>query len=200
MDDAVMVRCTGGQARLPTSGTHACEREGLPTEQVVNQMKTPAERSMPPQDISCALLSRRTSAEAVSGKRWKHGTKKYCVVVTLDVKNAFNSARWNNIHAVLYQMRMPDYMLRIIGSHLSARILDYDKDDGPESYRVTAGVPQGSVLGPFLWNFMYDAVLRLNFGGNVKIVGFADDIALVAAAKHLGQIEYELNSAIEWIR
>ncbi|CAB0040027.1 unnamed protein product [Trichogramma brassicae] len=86
-------------------------------------------------------------------------------------------------------MRTPEYLLRIVGSYLSARELDYDTDDGPESYRVTAGVPQGSVLGPILWNVMYDAVLRLNFGGYVKIVGFADDIALVAVAKHLWQIE-----------
>ncbi|EDW25093.1 GL24498 [Drosophila persimilis] len=36
-------------------------------------------------------------ARSIAGTRWKGGEKEYCLVVTLDIKNAFNTARWSCI-------------------------------------------------------------------------------------------------------
>ncbi|CAB0043688.1 unnamed protein product, partial [Trichogramma brassicae] len=73
---------------------------------------------------------------------------------------------------------------------------DVGTDGGPEASSITTGVSQGSVLGPTLWNVMYDTTLRLNLQRRVNIVGFADDIALVTVAKHTWQIENHLNAAV----
>ncbi|EDV98542.1 GH22360 [Drosophila grimshawi] len=39
---------------------------------------------------------------------------------------------------------------RIVSSYLSDRVMEYDTEDGRSSYDVTAGVAQGSALGPHL--------------------------------------------------
>jgi len=65
-------------------------------------------------------------AEAIRGNRWKGGTKKYCLLVTLDTKNAFNTANWTRIMQALRRQRIPEYLIRIVDSYLGERVLLFD--------------------------------------------------------------------------
>ncbi|XP_028982466.1 uncharacterized protein LOC114841596 [Diachasma alloeum] len=57
-----------------------------------------------------------TASEAIAGKRWLNGKKKYCLVATLDIKNAFNSAGWDYDVAVV-----------IVGKYLEEINFTFDK-------------------------------------------------------------------------
>lgn len=134
---------------------------------------------------------------ANKAKQRKRRGNRHCAVITLDVRNAFNSASWGAIATSLHNLRVPGYLYRILKSYFQNRILIYETDSGQRTMRITAGVPQGSILGPTLWNAMYDGVLKLDVPRGVKIVGFADDIVLTVSGETHEEVEVLATEAID---
>lgn len=120
-----------------------------------------------------------------------------CVLVTLDVKNAFNSLRWPIIDEALRKKKTPEYLVRTIRSWLSDRSLLIGEERARHS--VTCGVPQGSVLGPTLWNIAYDDLLCSNVPPGINLIGFADDLAVVGVAHTGPLLEEIMNPTLESI-
>ena len=118
-------------------------------------------------------------------------TKRICAVIGLDVRNAFNTARWDEIMLALEGVSMSLYLRKVISSYLSDRTLLYKTDDGTHSYKITGGVPQSSILGSPIWNILYDGLLRQPFPDGVSIVAYAVDIALIAALYREGMVREE---------
>ncbi|KAH1028575.1 hypothetical protein HUJ05_001920 [Dendroctonus ponderosae] len=111
----------------------------------------------------------------------------WCCLVTLDVRNAFNSAPWSAINKSLEQFNVSKYLRSVMRNYLQNRYII--TQDG-EAVEVTAGIPQGSVLGPTLWNIFYNWTLEMEVPQGATMLGFADDIALVTSAKNkLSMIE-----------
>ena len=115
----------------------------------------------------------------------------YVALITLDVKNAFNSAPWRGIVHELKQRKIAPYLINIICSYLENRAILIGEGSKLD---MTCGVPQGSVLGPTLWNVYYDGVLNQDTTEATTIVGYADDLALVIR----GETRAILEERIEW--
>ncbi|KAL4082363.1 hypothetical protein QTP88_030019 [Uroleucon formosanum] len=128
--------------------------------------------------------------------------KSLCVLVTLDVRNAFNSLRWPVIDSALRDMNTPEYLVRMLRSWLSDRVLL--TGDELAVRPVTCGVPQGSVLGPALWNVAYNSLLKMEVPTGVHLVGFADDLAVVGVGVTGESLEEAVNPTLaaidEWMR
>lgn len=126
-----------------------------------------------------------------------HFSRPVVLLATIDVKNAFNSAKWANmIDALEKRFRTPAYLMKIIRSYLKDRVLIYDTSQGQKTKVITSGAAQGSILGPDLWNVSYDAILDVAMPDDCYLVGYADDIAAVISARDLDAARRKLTQVM----
>jgi len=139
------------------------------------------------------LAIEKTIETARSEMKKSRCTRNVVMVVLLDVKNAFNSLGWDAIRSALSDGNISPYLRVIISNYLSERMVF----NGKVTKQMTAGVPQGSILGPTLWNLTYNDVFKLELPEYVNLVGYADDLALIVKGKNADALESKANEALE---
>ena len=102
-------------------------------------------------------------------------TGKATAVIALDIEGAFDRVWHSGLLAKLRAASLDGPLLQLFGDYLRERQLKVVVD-GQESEKqpIRAGVPQGSCLGPLLWNLYINDLLNLI----PSVRAYADDLTL----------------------
>ena len=126
----------------------------------------------------------------------------YVQLILLDISGAFDNAWWPMILTKAKQGGIPPNIYKILVSYFNGRRVGLFVGDQVVWKRSTMGCPQGSVLGPTLWNVLLDDILRLPMPEGVSMVAYADDVTIVIEAPSRAAIEHKarvtLTAVSEW--
>ncbi|GBP05253.1 Putative 115 kDa protein in type-1 retrotransposable element R1DM [Eumeta japonica] len=106
---------------------------------------------------------------------------KYVQLIFLDISGAFDNAWWPMVLTKVKRGGFPPNLYRLLTDYFTDRRVGFIAGTGVVWKRSTMGCPQGSVLGPALWNVLLDDLLRLPFPAGEQ-VAYADDVTVLVEA------------------
>jgi hypothetical protein len=124
-------------------------------------------------------------------------TDKYAATIFIDISGAFDNVWWPAVIKSLRQKGVPRYLLATLKSYLTDRTVTYRDGSVEVSKACTKGCPQGSVLGPTLWNSVLDMYLDSELLPNTETIAYADDIAIVVRARTRQELRDHIRESIE---
>lgn len=131
----------------------------------------------------------------VKNIRENHNLKLSSGIILLDIEKAFDSVWHEGLLYKLHKINLPTYLTKIVMSYLTNRSFKVKINDSfSKLFSIPAGVPQGAVLSPTLYNiFMYD----LPHPRECSLYMYADDSAIMAQSLNPNIILRNLESGIK---
>jgi hypothetical protein len=115
------------------------------------------------------------------------------LLVSLDVKGAFDAAWWPSILNGLKACGCPKNLYNLTTSYFSQRTAILSTNSVRMEREVSKGCPQGSCCGPGFWNIQDNSLLNLKFTRRTKTAAFADDLILDIRGETVSEVENFLN-------
>lgn len=121
--------------------------------------------------------------------------KLHCAWVQLDIAGAFDVAWHPAIIRALNKLECPSYMIKLLANYLNDRKATLTVQQQEFTVLLERGCPQGSILGPILWNICINMLLNSQ-PLHTQVYAYADDILLIVRAKTAKQLRDHCEQAI----
>lgn len=122
----------------------------------------------------------KTANQVNPGDYW---TRDLYLMITLNIKSIFNSAPWRGIIEVIIKCEISTYRIRTVADYRGCLYINTKNEN-------KRGIPQGSVLGPLLWNLCFEKVLQIHLSEAVTSIAYANDLALLFKRRNEEQLRY----------
>lgn len=114
--------------------------------------------------------------------------EKYVAAVFMDISGAFDNIIWPMLMLDLTDVGASPWVLAMVHSYISRRTASITLGGHRSSFNLTKGCPQGSILGPSLWNVTTENLLRRPIPPFSRVQAYADDLAVLVAADTRAQL------------
>lgn len=137
-----------------------------------------------------------TAMQAVLESNNQHQKFKYGLMILVDISGAFDNLWWPAFIMKLVLRGFSASTVEIIKSYLSEREVSLKSGSICVKKTLTRGCPQGSVLGPIMWNLFLDDLLESHLPTAVEMVAYADDVAILVYGNSRTELESKSNQIL----
>lgn len=126
-------------------------------------------------------------------------SKKHVIMICLDIAGAFDGLWWPELLKRFRLANVGQNTYQAISMYLQDRKAYIRYGEDVVNRNITKGCPQGSVLGPTLWNMAYDSLLRKQYPEGVSIIAFADDTVVLVEGDTVQQLTDKFTASMHSI-